>query len=155
MQANEDENKANRHTTLLGLGLLMAMAGGVFGALLVEVEAMRPVTGDIVSFEPGQHVPASLVGPVSASLTTGGSCALDPQAMAQGGGSLVVEGTLGEHRLSVHWAGGRSSASSDCGASANLVLTEDTLDALAAAAGGYGVVHKSLALSSIPVTATI
>ena len=45
-----DEDRANRHTTLLGLGLLLVAAGGLFGALLTEVEAMRPATGDIVSF---------------------------------------------------------------------------------------------------------
>lgn len=153
MQA--DENDANRWTAMLGLGALLLVAGGIFGAILTEVDALRPTPGDIVSFNPGQVVPSTFASALTARRQDGGSCALDPVAMAAGGGSLVVEGTQASHSLMVHWAGASSSHTRDCGRSANLVLPEDTLDALAAAAGGYGVLHKALALSALPASAMI
>ena len=150
-----DENDAGRWTALLGLALLLMVAAGLFGAILTEVDAMRPTPGDIVSFAQGQPVPPSFNAALTARRAEGGSCTLDPAVMAAGGGSLVVESTQGSRTVLVHWAGARSAAIGDCGRSARLLLPADGLDALAAAAGGYGVVHKTLALSSMTTTATI
>ena len=150
-----DENEANRWTALIGLSLLLMIAAGIFGAILTAVDAMRPRPGDIVSFAAGQTVPSNFVAPLTAQRQDGGSCALDPAVMAAGGGSLVVEGTQHDRTLVVNWAGSRSAATQDCGRTARLLIPEDTLDALAAAAGGYGVAHKTLALSSMPTNAMI
>jgi hypothetical protein len=70
------------------------------------------------------------------------NCTLSPSAMAEGGGSLVVEA----RRMSsppiyrVHWAGERTSTSgADCGRAADLVLSRTDLQKLANTAGGFGV----------------
>ena len=153
MQANRDD--AERWPVLMGLAALILTAGGLFGAMMAEIESMRPTPGDIVSFTGGQTVPPGFTTTTTAQREEGGSCVLDPRVIAMDGGSLVVEGTQAGRRLLVHWAGRRSSAEADCGHSASLVLPEDALDNLAAAAGGYGVTHKALALASMPINPAI
>jgi hypothetical protein len=61
--------------------------------------------------------------------------------MAARGGSLVVEERFAKPRsFLVHWAGGpTSSASTDCGSSAELVVLATDLQLLSNAIGGPGV----------------
>jgi hypothetical protein len=65
--------------------------------------------------------------------------------MAADGGSLVVEERSNDHRMyRVHWAGQRTTdGPSDCGSSADLMLSRPNLQLLINAIGGTGVERKS------------
>jgi hypothetical protein len=79
------------------------------------------------------------------------SCVLDLAMIQKAGGSLVVEqrGSTGPDRsYRLHWAGPRTSVDrEDCGTEADLVLSQMDLNALASAAGGFGVNHTPGSLS--------
>src|SRR6185312_10349716 len=98
--------------------------------------------GDIVAFDPLRRVSidstAQLVANAAQAPSAG--CVLDVRAMYAGGGSVVVEAKQpGDRpRFRVHWAGQRTSDSRDCGDSAELLLDQDDIEALAMAAGGFG-----------------
>jgi hypothetical protein len=67
--------------------------------------------------------------------------------MHAGGGSVVIEARLPQtgSGYRVHWAGARSSEDpGNCGASADLMLSQADIEVLALAAGGYGVSSKRL-----------
>lgn len=110
----------------------------------------------MVVFKPGTqrmdlwHINASATdnaGPDLAGSAITRTCILRPSAMAEGGGSLVVEA----RRMSrppiyhVHWVGSRTTdGSGDCGGEADLVLSRTDLQKLANTAGGYGAVPKTI-----------
>ena len=138
------------------LPVLAAMAIMVTGCLstflVLELDEFRPKVGDIVAFRPGSQdtdmwqmsIPAKLA---SATGAPGAACALDPNVMAEKGGSLVVEGRQDDPAVQylVHWAGTATASTSDsCGDSANLVVSRTDLQRLANAAGGFGVGDKGV-----------
>ena len=136
------------------LPVLVAMAIMVTGCLstflVLQLDEFRPKVGDIVAFRAGSQdtdmwqmsVPATRVAGAS-----GAACALDPNVIAQKGGSLIVEGRQEEPSVGylVHWAGSETAAASgNCGASANLLVSRTDLQRLANAAGGFGVGDKGI-----------
>jgi hypothetical protein len=121
--------------------------------LVLQLDQFRPKVGDIVAFRPGSqdtdmwqmYIPATLAATTGAPLAT--TCALDPNVMAEKGGSLVVEGRQDEPSLQylVHWAGSETATpSGNCGTSANLLVSRTDLQRLANAAGGFGVGDKGI-----------
>lgn len=139
------------------LPVLAAMAIMVTGCLstflVLQLDEFRPKVGDIVAFRPGSQdtdmwqmtIPAVRV---SALGVGGAQCALDPNVMAEKGGSLVVEGRREVPALQyrVHWAGSETTAqvASNCGDSADLLVSRTDLQRLANAAGGFGVGDKGI-----------
>jgi hypothetical protein len=137
------------------LGIMVVGCLSTF--LVLELDEFRPRIGDVVVFKPGSQdgdvwqmsIPATAV---SAESKPGrkyepvGECALDPNVMAAGGGSLVVEALENEPlRYRIHWAGtGTASADGNCGSSANLLVTRTDLQRLANVAGGFGVGDKGI-----------
>jgi hypothetical protein len=124
---------------------------------IMQLEQFGPQVGAIIVYRPGVvrmdlwHVSASAGDEVSPEPNGGAritrACTLSPSAMAEGGGSLVVEA----RRMSsppiyrVHWAGLRTSdGRDDCGRNADLVLTRTDLQKLANTAGGFGASAKSI-----------
>jgi hypothetical protein len=133
--------------------LLMACLGAT---CFLQLEQFGPEVGAMVVFKPGTqrmdlwHITALAVDGAGADPADGATarvCILRPSAMAEGGGSLVVEV---RHMSSppiyhVHWVGLRTSeGSGDCGAEANLVLSRTDLQKLANTAGGYGAGPRTL-----------
>ena len=123
--------------------------------LVLQLDEFRPKVGDIVAFKPGSQdgdmwqmtIPATLVSAIGipAIGVPREACSLDPNVMAEHGGSLIVEGLQDEPTLQyrIHWAGSATSrAASDCGKSASLVVSRTDLQRLANAAGGFGVGEK-------------
>lgn len=119
-------------------GALLALATGL--CAFTELEQFGPSVGNIVVFRAVAgatewwHIDAKIAG------APGHGCVLSPAVMSAGGGSLIIEA----RRLSsppvyhVHWAGRHtSSGASDCGASADLVLSRSDLMRLADVAGGF------------------
>jgi hypothetical protein len=127
--------------SMVGAALLAAVltVGAVRAADMAE--AFGPGVGDIVDFPPGTAVPSDQTDRIGVHLAEAaeGACVLDIAALAESGGSLVVE-SRSKASYRVHWAGGRTSkGSADCGAAQDLVISRPDLDQLASAAGGFGV----------------
>lgn len=150
-------NSAPQRTSMAAwLPVLAAMAIMVTGCLctvlVLQLDQFRPKVGDIVAFKPGSQdtdmwqmtIPAMLVSAMGTPLA---ECFLDPNVMADKGGSLVVEGSQDQPSLQyrVHWAGGETSRTAgDCGTSANLLVSRTDLQRLANSAGGFGVRDKGV-----------
>jgi hypothetical protein len=157
-----DQHEPSRQDTSHGTGLaawlpvIAAMAIMITGCLstflVLQLDEFRPKVGDIVAFKSGSQdadmwqmtIPATLVSAAGSSLE---ACTLDPNAMAEHGGSLVVEGLQDQPPLQyrVHWAGSPTAkADGGCGASADLLVSRTDLQRLANAAGGFGVGDKGI-----------
>ncbi len=139
------------------LPVLVATAITVTGCLstflMVQLDEFRPKIGDIVAFKPGSQdtdmwqitIPATFVSPTGTLL---GECFLDPNVMADKGGSLVVEGSQDQPSLQyrIHWAGSETSRTAgNCGNSVDLLVSRTDLQRLANSAGGFGVGDKKVA----------
>lgn len=136
------------------LPVLVAMAimatGCLSTFLVLQLDEFRPKVGDIVAFKPGSQdgdmwqmsIPATLVSDMGTPVA---ACSLDPNVIAEKGGSLVVEGLQDRPSLQyrLHWAGADTARSGgNCGPSANLLVSRTDLQRLANAAGGFGVGDK-------------
>ena len=132
--------------------MAIMLTGCLSTFLVLQLDEFRPRVGDIVTFKPGSQdsdvwemtIPATVVSPAGALSQT---CSMDPNVMAEQGGSLVVEGRTDTPGASyrVHWAGAQTAATSaSCGSSANLSVSRTDLQRLANAAGGFGVGDKGL-----------
>lgn len=138
------------------LPVLAAMAIMITGCLstflVLQLDEFRPRVGDIVVFKPGSQdtdmwqvtIPANKVSGLD---NVGPNCALDPNVMAENGGSLVVEGSQGVKPVQyrIHWAGARTAKTNgSCGGSADLLVSRTDLQRLANAAGGFGIGEKGM-----------
>jgi hypothetical protein len=142
--------------TLLANWLLLLMATAIMMifylsiVLVLQLDEFRPRVGDIVAFRPASQksMISQMTVPESATRFRGAECSLDPNVMAEEGGSIIVEGRQDEPSLlyRVHWAGSKTArASSNCGGSADLLISREDLQKLANAAGGFGLGDKRFA----------
>jgi hypothetical protein len=142
------------------LALLVAAAILVIGCLstflMLEHESC-PKVGDIVVFQPRSQdayisqisIPATLVSEPGSQVAR---CSLEPNIMAQKGGSLIVERRQDEPSLPylVHWAGSATAGTTEnCGHAADLLLSHRDLQRLANAGGGFGIGDKGV-VSIVP-----
>lgn len=120
--------------------LQVACLGWLVALMLTSVVAMAsyvstlqfgPQVGDLLQFPAHGYIVAQWKIAVR-RIGDGGACALQPKAMAAGGGSLVVERRLpGAWAFQVHWAGARTSnGPDDCGRSADLDIAGAGLQSL-------------------------
>lgn len=138
------------------LPVAAAMAIMVTGCLstflVLQLDEFRPKVGDIVAFKPASQdtdmwqmtIPATLVSAMGSPVA---ECALDPNVMADKGGSLIVEGRQDEPSVlyRVHWAGSETARpTGNCGNAAELLVSRTDLQRLANAAGGFGVGDKGI-----------
>ncbi len=132
--------------------MAIMVTGCVSTFLVLQLDEFRPKVGDIVVFKPGSQdtdmwemtIPATVMTPTGSAA---GTCLLDPNAMAEDGGSLVVEGRRTEPSLQyiVHWAGAQTAkVSGNCGADADVMVSRTDLQRLANAAGGFGIGDKGM-----------
>jgi hypothetical protein len=123
--------------------LLASSVAMVSGATRIET---GPRVGDILVFRKGIRMPTDWEFTVMTTAVPVTTCSLRPDIMAAEGGSLVVEQRLQSPRTSqVHWAGIRTSTGdSDCGGSAELVVSNADLQLLSNVVGGPGVEPHSL-----------
>jgi hypothetical protein len=163
MRPPEQQNSSRDRTSLgtpartpAATWLLLLMATVVMTivylaiVLIMELDEFGPRVGDIVVFHPTLQKPIipQMTVPASATRFHGAKCSLDPNVMAEGGGSIVVEGWQGRPSLlyRVHWAGSKTAlANSNCGGLADLLISRADLQKLANAAGGFGVDDKRFA----------
>ncbi len=132
--------------------MAIMLTGCLSTFLVLQLDEFRPRVGDIVTFKPGSQdsdvwemdILATVVSPAAALPKR---CSLDPNVMAEHGGSLVVESRSETPGTSyrVHWAGSQTAVTSaSCGSSANLLVSRTDLQRLANAAGGFGVGDKGM-----------
>ncbi len=140
-----DSKSSGAGSVLLGIAAI-ALAGMVGTISLIhQVGELGPKVGDIISFEPNASSSRDMqtrVTAMPADDKRGAACVLDVRTMHATGGSLIIEAhepsTSFAYR--VHWAGPHSSSdSTDCGSAADLLVNLEDLEAMAMAAGGYGV----------------
>jgi hypothetical protein len=145
-----DDRKPNPlpQALLLAVVAILAAVSGVT-ALAQKVVEFGPQVGDLVAFDPARPAPVDSLARVTANRPRLASCVLDVAIIQRSGGSLVVEQRAsGPDRFyRAHWAGARTSDDlGDCGTEADLVLSMIDINALATAAGGFGVNHVSVLL---------
>jgi hypothetical protein len=155
---NEPSRKSAAQDTPLAawLPVLAAMAIMITGCLstflVLQLDEFRPKVGDIVAFRPGSQdsdmwqvsIPATLISAMGSPLA---ACALDPNVMAESGGSLIVEGLVNKPSVQyrIHWAGSTTAKTAeDCGNSVDLLVSRTDLQRLANAAGGFGAGEKGV-----------
>lgn len=145
--------------TMVPVGFLILLSIGVVIGGILKATRFGPAVGDIVSFDvaaAGFDQAPVTVSRADAAIGEH-SCVLRPRTLVNGGGSLVIEGReLGQRgAFRVHWAGPRTSpGGEDCGRSAELLVSPNDLVTLAASAGGFGVGHKKLIMSSSSLSAS-
>ena len=143
MAAHDPKTKRNapfmRHmVVLVSVTLLSAAVGAVNTARNVALRG--PAVGDIVAFDPALPGRAESGTRLIAARADRTNCVLDIDAIRRSGGSLVLERRVTGpiHFYQAHWAGPRTSEPlTDCGSSADLVLTMADVGTLAVAAGGF------------------
>jgi hypothetical protein len=137
---NATTREAARTAVLASLiaALLASSVAMVSAATKIEI---GPQVGDILVFRRGARMPTDWDFTVMTTAVPATTCSLRPDIMAAEGGSLVVEQRLQSPRsFQVHWAGKRTSTgSSDCGSSAELVVSNVDLQLLSNIVGGPGV----------------
>jgi len=136
--------------------MAIMVAGCLSTFLVLQLDEFRPKVGDIVAFRPGSQdtdvwqmtIPATLMSEMGSPMGSPvGECTLDPNVMAEKGGSLVVEGRQDKPLLQyrVHWAGSETTRTTgNCGTAADLLVSRTDLQRLANAAGGFGVGEKGI-----------
>jgi hypothetical protein len=144
MRLNDERSTQQMATAVYGMiaGALTVLV--IIAASLRVAQVMSPRTGDMIVFDPAKAVVMNGHAEVAAlpvGATAATRCLLDPRIMQRFGGSFVVESATLRPGFSyrVHWAGTHTStAPTDCGNSADLLLTADGLTLLSIAAGGWG-----------------
>ena len=144
-------NGTTAPTPLWAYGLVLALGVTMVSMVRLAQAANHwgPSVGDIVSFAGARPALAPEVTFTVSRLGGAGpvSCRLDSDVMTRSGGSLVVEAAAPgrDEGYRAHWAGGPTSAgTTDCGKDAELVLSGNNIAALASAAGGFGVRHRTM-----------
>ncbi len=118
------------------LSLLAIIGAFSVVCMLRVVEHFRPRVGDIISFYPTKAISpetAAKIDVMPADSPSAKPCQLDVHAMRISGGSLIIEavGTDSGFAFRVHWAGGPTSdARTNCGVSADLLLSQAEISAL-------------------------
>jgi hypothetical protein len=144
-------NGTTAPTPLWVYGLVLMLGATMLGMVRLAEAANHwgPGVGDIVSFSGPRPELAPAVDFTVTRMGAAGpvACVLDSKTMEKTQGSLIVEAAAPgvEDGYRAYWAGGATSAGSQsCGPHAELVLSGSDLGSLAAAAGGFGVDHRSM-----------
>lgn len=141
MDSNPSDTTPRAGTVLTFLAMTLVCMAIVIGMCIRLAEALEPGVGDIAEFIPGRV--AQDLAPVSIPAQVGDrGCVLASEVIARDGGSFVVVARAPAQgsTYKIHWVGPRTSlGASDCGTSADLVVSKHDLLSLAGVAGGFGV----------------
>ena len=151
MQAKHHETAGLVTTAVLAVVVALVGLGGAI-RLAQTAADFGPQVGDILSFDPGHKLTYDDPPRITVERAGLPACELDIRTMHRLGGSLVIEARspMPNRIYTLQWAGRHSSTGpADCGASAELRLSQDNLDVLALAVGGYGVSQDQLAANGL------
>lgn len=140
-------NPGSSHTTptagtvLTFATMALVCVAVVVGMCLRLADQYEPNVGDIADF-PARHASQDILEINATATADGRACVLASEVMARDGGSFVIvarpPGAQGSYLI--HWAGlHTSNGASDCGGSADLLVSKSDLLGLVGVAGGFGV----------------
>jgi hypothetical protein len=141
MNPDSSDTTPTMGTVLTFVAMTLVCLGVVVGLCLRLAERLEPMVGDIADFSlphASQDVLAVDVTAKQADRT----CVLESDVMVRDGGSLVIVARepSSDGSYLIHWAGSHtSSGASDCGSSADLLVSKRDLLGLAGTVGGFGV----------------
>ena len=139
MQPRRDSQAVQPWVLAAAAAFIALLCLFTISASSLVAKALTPSLGDIVRFAPSGVGPATAQRIVPAEIVASvpggpvhGLCVLSSGEMDKSGGSLVVEARMtAAHAYVVHWAGGATSVgSTNCGRSAELLVSAKDLSAL-------------------------
>ena len=143
MNSNPSQASPSLGTVLTFIAMTLVCIGVAIGMCMRLAQSLEPEVGDIAEFIPSQSV--GDMPPVTVTAHEAGrSCVLSSDVMAKSRGSLliVLRGPAAAGYM-VHWAGAHTSAgATDCGASADLLVSKPDLLSLSGTASGFGFHHQ-------------
>ena len=142
MKPDSSDATLTARTVLTYVVMTLVCLAVVIGLCLRLAAQLEPRVGDIADFSPRYANEDVLAVTVTAKEAAGRSCVLASDVMVRGGGSFVVVARQpsGDGSYLIHWAGAHtSSGASDCGSSADLLVSRHDLLGLAGIVGGFGV----------------
>ena len=141
MDSHPPDTTPRAGMVLAFLAITIVCMAIVIGVCIRMAEALEPGVGDIAEFIPGRA--AQDLVPVTVTAQDGSrGCVLASEVIARSGGSFVVVAREPARATAykIHWVGPRTSlGASDCGSSADLVVSKRDLLSLAGVAGGFGI----------------
>ncbi len=141
MTPGSSETTPTAGTVLTFLAMMLVCMATVIGMCLRLAQQLEPAVGDVADFS--SHQVNGDVLPVTVTATEAGhTCVLASDVMARSGGSFVIVARqpAGDASYLIHWAGAHTSnGATDCGNSADLLVSKTDLLGLASAAGGFGL----------------
>jgi len=141
MNPDSSDTTLTAATVLTYVVMTLVCLAVVIGLCLRLAEQLEPTVGDIADFSLPHASQDMLAVNVTAN-AAGRSCVLASDVMVRGGGSFVIVARQpsGNGSYLIHWAGSHtSSGASDCGRSADLLVSKHDLLGLAGTVGGFGV----------------
>jgi hypothetical protein len=141
MTPRHDDKSEDLYAALAGMGFVALIITITIVSMLHLEDALGPRIRDMISSDPATKIASDTE--IRITVTPVGDpgavrCSLDVRSMLASGGSLAIEATWPKPNPSylVHWAGGRTSSGlTDCGTSAEFLLSPANLVNLKLAAG--------------------
>jgi len=128
-------------TVLTFVAMTLVCLAVVIGLCLRLAERFEPTVGDIADFSLA-HASQDVLAVTVTAKQADRTCVLASDVMVRDGGSLVIvarQPSIDGFYL-IHWAGSHTSSGvSDCGSSADLLVSKRDLLVLAGTVGGFGV----------------
>jgi hypothetical protein len=139
--SSDDATPPSATTVLTFIAMTVVCVGIVIGLCVRLAEQLEPSVGDIADFTM-RHASQDVLPVNVTAQEAGRSCELSSDVMVRGGGSFVIVGrqTVSDGAYLIHWAGSHTSnGASDCGSSADLLVSKRDLLGLAGTVGGFGI----------------
>jgi hypothetical protein len=141
MTPGSSETTPTAATVLTFIAMTLVCMALVVAMCLRLAERLEPTVGDIADFS-ARHADQD-VPPVKVTANEAGrTCVLASDVMVRGGGSLMIVARqpASDGSYLIHWAGSHTSnGASDCGSSADLLVSKRDLLGLTGIAGGFGL----------------
>ncbi len=141
MSPGSSESTPTAGTVLTFLAMMLICMATVIGMCLRLAQQLEPTVGDVADFSSHQ-VNQDVVAVTVTATEAGHTCVLASDVMARSGGSFVIVARqpAAEASYLIHWAGAHTSnGATDCGSSADLLVSRSDLLGLVSAAGGFGL----------------
>jgi hypothetical protein len=147
----DDQNPSSNILAPLVAGVLGVLILGTTIEIVQRAASLGPKVGDMVAYNGERDVSSDPGMRLDVTRADGKACVVDLATLRRGKGSLVVEERHPAPGRSyrVHWSGGPTSAGeTNCGDGVDLTLKNDSLAAMAMAAGGYGLQRRHFVVTT-------